>query len=135
MKKIWLFMLLPVALFAQLKLYSDDITSNQAYKMQQEGIILIDVRTVKEFKALHPKGAINIPVYFEKEGQRVFNEGFVYEIEQKISYETPVVLICRTGSRTKEAANILAKKGFSEVYNVSNGFANDWMQVKLPVER
>jgi rhodanese-related sulfurtransferase len=137
MKKIiTLLLLLQVAVFAKAQmLYMADIDSVKAFEMQQEGVTLVDVRTIREYDAMHPKGAVNIPVYNEENGKRVFNEAFVYEIEKLLqNHDKPVILICRTGSRTKEAANILAKEGFEEVYNITNGFANDWVKVQLPVE-
>ncbi|MGM0623246.1 MAG: rhodanese-like domain-containing protein [Campylobacterota bacterium] len=134
LKQLFIVTILPLCLFAK-SYYADDLSAKQAYAMQQEGVVLLDVRTQREYDSVHPKGAALVPVYFEREGERVFNERFVDNVyEQLGSYDTPVILICRTGSRTKEAANILANEGFNEVYNVTEGFANDWVVQKLPVQ-
>ncbi len=137
MKKfIFTLMFLPLIAIASQSFYKADINSKTAFKKQQNGVTLIDVRTKKEYEYLHPKGALNIPVFFEKYGKRVFNETFVQRVEQTLGdTDAPVILICRSGSRTKYAANLLAKQGFSEVYNIENGFAYDWTKANLPVEK
>lgn len=119
------------------KLYKDDINSKTAYKMQQDGALLIDVRTVGEFKQSRPKGSINIPVFFAQNGKRVFNRNFpasIYEASKQ-DLNKKIILICRSGSRTKLASNILAQQGFKNIYNVRDGFSYDWVKVKLPIEK
>ena len=118
-------------------LYKADISAQQAYDMQQQGVLLIDTRTVREYKTLHPKGAINIPVFKEQNRQRVFNKQFAYEVYEALNknQNKKVILICRSGSRTKLASNLLAYNKFTNVYNVKSGFQYDWIKVNLPVEK
>ncbi len=122
--------------FQTAMLYKADINSLTAYKMQQEGTILIDVRTKREFQASRAKGSINIPIFYEEKGQRVFNKSFPNEIYYALekNLEKKVILICRSGSRTKLASNLLAYQGFKNVYNIKNGFQYDWAKIKLPIE-
>ena len=141
-KKILLLVVFISTLFAQVdfrnaNLYKADINSTQAYEMQQNGVLLIDVRTVKEYKTLHAKNSVNIPVFYEKNGQRVFNKSFLNQIYQVLNKKSnkKVILICRSGSRTKLASNLLAHNNFTNVYNVKDGFIYDWVKVKLPVEK
>ena len=119
------------------KIYKDDISSKKAFAMQQDGALLIDVRTKPEFNELRAKNSINIPVFYAKNGKRVFNRNFVneiYEVSKKNINKT-IILICRSGSRTKLASNLLAEQGFSNIYNVQYGFTYDWLKVKLPTEK
>ena len=129
--------LLPIMLWA-LSLYQN-IDSKEAYKLQHQGAVLIDVRTKKEFNRLHAKGAINIPVFFEKDKRREFNENFIAQIEYIINddYNKPIILICRSGARSAYASEILGKNGFGKVYNVIHGFLmrEGWLFYKLPVEK
>lgn len=143
MKKILFFLLLlSTFLNAQInyntaKLYKDDISSTQAYKMQQNGALLIDVRTKAEFKELRAKASINIPVFYAKNGKRVFNRNFlneVYDLSNK-NLSKEIILICRSGSRTVVASNILAQNGFTDIYNIKYGFKYDWEKIKLPTEK
>lgn len=138
---IVLFLICSSFLFAQVDfqramLYKADINSKQAYEMQQNGVLIIDVRTKREFNESRPKDSINIPVFFEQKGQRVFNKNFANEIYEALEEDLnkEVILICRSGSRTKLASNILAYQGFKNVYNIKDGFAYDWKPIKLPIE-
>ncbi len=145
MKKILLIItLLSAVVFANPKinyrtanLYKADISSTTAYEMQKNGVILIDIRTKNEFKTLRAKDSINIPIFKEENKQRVFNKQFLQEIYSALKSDVnkKVILICRSGSRTKLASNLLASEGFTNVYNVTNGFQYDWLKVKLPTEK
>ena len=120
--------------FQTAKLYKDDISAQEAYKMQQNGAILIDVRTKREFNTLRAKDSHNIPIFYEKNKQRVFNKNFLKEIYlySKKDINKEIILICRSGSRTKLASNLLAYQGFKNIYNVKYGFDFDWIKQKLP---
>ena len=50
-------------------------------------------------------------------------------------YKTkPIIMVCRSGSRSAGACGILSKQGFSEVYNLAGGMMA-WQQSNLPVEK
>jgi rhodanese-related sulfurtransferase len=141
-KTVVAFLVTLSSLFAQLdlsnaSLYKADIDSKTAYEMQQKGALIIDVRTQREFAHSCPKDAINIPVFYEKSGQRVFNQDFVEQVDYALkgNHDKEVILICRSGSRTKFASNLLANEGFSNVYNIQQGFTYDWAKTELPVEK
>lgn len=141
-KLILFLVLLATSLFAQIDfqkamIYKADINSETAYNMQQEGTLIVDVRTRGEFKTLRAKGSINIPVFYEKNGKREFNKNFPKEIYSILegNLDKKVILICRSGSRTKLASNLLAYQGFKNVYNIKNGFQYDWTKVNLPTEK
>ena len=146
MKKLLLIILLMfTSLFVNAKevdfynsmFYKADINSHKAYEMQQKGALLIDVRTKREFNTLRAKDSINIPLFYEKNKQRVFNKNFLTHIylEAKKDVNKQIILICRSGSRTKLASNLLAYNGFTDIYNVKKGFEYDWSKTKLPVEK
>jgi len=141
-KLILSLILLATTLFAEIDfqnamIYKADINSKTAYDMQQNGTLVIDVRTKREFNTLRAKNSINIPVFYEKNGQRVFNRNFPKEIYETLNGDLNknVILICRSGSRTKLASNLLAYQGFKNVYNIKDGFQYDWTKVNLPTEK
>ncbi len=141
-KIIFSLLLLSTTLFSQNNfqkemIYKADIDSKTAYKMQQKGTLIIDVRTKKEFQNLRAKGSINIPIFFEKMGKRVFNQNFLNEVYLALNknLDKQVILICRSGSRTKLASNLLVYQGFKNVYNIKNGFQYDWKKINLPTEK
>jgi rhodanese-related sulfurtransferase len=89
------------------------VPSGEAYQ-------LIDVRTPEEFASGHIEGAINIPV---QELQQRMDE---------VSSDEPVVLYCRSGNRSNQAAQILDGAGYSGVYDLGGVIA--WQQAGLPLE-
>ncbi len=51
-----------------------------------------------------------------------------------VSFDAPVLLVCRSGARSMMAAKTLAKQGFTQVHNLSGGMMA-WNQAGLPVGR
>ncbi len=50
------------------------------------------------------------------------NPHFVGQVKKVASMNRPIVLICRSGHRSVDAGLALEKAGFTEVYNVLDGF-------------
>jgi phage shock protein E len=82
--------------------------------------LLIDVRTPEEFDAGHIPGAVNIPV--EELGERL----------NEVPGETPIVVYCRSGNRSATAAGILARAGYSPVFDL--GGIQNWVAQGFPVQ-
>lgn len=96
--------------------------------------MLVDVRSHMEYLFIgHPVGAINIPWIDEPDWE--VNPDFVRELRQLLlgglshdesgGNDVPVVLICRSGKRSREAGQLLLQKGFRRVYNVQDGFEGE----------
>jgi rhodanese-related sulfurtransferase len=67
--------------------------------------LLIDVRTPKEFKEGHIEGALNISV---------LSVDFKEKINE-LPKEAPVYIYCRSGKRSKKAANQMDSLGFKKI--------------------
>lgn len=76
----------------------------------------LDVRTPAEYKEGHIPGSINIDVLEETE--------FLLKSDSLLKKEQPIALYCRSGRRSKKAAQLLTEKGFT-VYELDKGF-NGW---------
>jgi len=96
--------------------------------------LLIDIRSSMEFLFVgHPVGAVHIAWIDEPDW--VVNPHFASEIRQLVlggasacdsgNGCVPIVLICRSGKRSKEAGNLLLKEGMQNVYHVDEGFEGD----------
>lgn len=85
-------------------------------------VFLLDVRTPDEYRQAHLKGAVLIPV---NEIERRLRE---------VPKNRPVVVYCAVGSRSGIVAGYLAGKGFSEVYNMSDGIVG-WYRNGFSIER
>lgn len=72
----------------------------------------LDVRTVVEYSEEHIPGSINI---------NVLDKNFETVADSVLQKDKPVALYCRSGKRSKKAASILSKKGYT-VYELNGGF-------------
>jgi rhodanese-related sulfurtransferase len=79
---------------------------------------------VKNSKVKDHKASMKL--YNEKE---TLNKNFVNEVMKamKANSVSKVILICRSGPRSKAAANLLAKEGI-EAYNLEGGFIFEWRE-------
>ena len=93
------------------------ITQEEAKRMmeQENDYVIVDVRREDEYAEGHIPGAILIP-----------NESIAeYEAPEELTDSDQIILVyCRTGRRSKEAADKLAKMGYSRVYEF--GGIVDW---------
>jgi len=81
----------------------------------------IDVRTPAEYAAGHAARAVNIPL-----NELTANLG-------RIEKNEPVYVICETGRRSDEAADLLLRSGYSWVFDVAGG-TSAWREAGLPIE-
>jgi len=101
--------------------------------------VIVDVRSIPEYVAGHPKGAYNIPYPFiVQDCSTLTPDGactgpgvktpqdpdvFVAAVEQAIpDKDTPIYTLCRTGHRSVLAANLLTAAGYTHVRNIWQGF-------------
>jgi rhodanese-related sulfurtransferase len=110
------------------------ISAIDAHKMLDENpsAVLIDVRSSMEFLFVgHPKGSVHV-AWIDEPDWKV-NPDFPAHVRQVmlggISCEegdcAPVILICRSGNRSHEAGEVLIKDGFSNIYNIIEGFEGE----------
>ncbi len=92
--------------------------------------VFADVRSSMEFLFVgHPKGALNIAWIDEPDWE--INPRFAEDIlkiaagkasDGVQAHDVAILLICRSGVRSLEAGQILVKAGFTQVYNILEGF-------------
>ena len=110
------------------------LTPRQAYDLLEANpkAVLVDVRSSMEFLFVgHPKGAVHV-AWIDEPDWKV-NPHFATQVRQLMlgglschdDSCAPVVLICRSGKRSREAGEILVKDGFPVVYNVEEGFEGE----------
>ncbi|MDE5688316.1 MAG: rhodanese-like domain-containing protein [Paramuribaculum sp.] len=105
---------------------NDSIISVAAPEFEKEiksgSVQLLDVRTPEEFADGHIADAINIDV---KE------EDFQEMASEKLSKDSTVLVYCRSGRRSLDAAGQLTKLGY-KVVNLTGGIT-EWKENGLPV--
>lgn len=142
------------------------LTATQAYDMTKNNkkALFVDVRTRSEinFLGMPTLADANVPYmrmnewYAWNEKKQSFkldvNSDFEKDIAARLkakslSKSDLIILICRSGSRSAKAANLLADMGYKKVYTVVDGYEGDkvkvgefkgmrmkngWKQAKLP---
>ena len=92
------------------------ISMKEAVKMmgESEGYIILDVRREDEYAEGHIPGAINLP-------NEEIGSSEITELPDK---SQTILVYCRSGRRSKEAAEKLARLGYTAVYEF--GGIIDW---------
>ena len=87
---------------------------------QKKDLLIIDVRSPEELREGKIENSTLIPFMDIMKGN--------YTIPQ----DRPLLLICAVGGRSYAAMQILAHKGYKEIYNLQGGVAA-WKQANLPL--
>lgn len=85
-----------------------------AMMAEEQGYIILDVRRPDEYAAGHIPNAINVP-------NETIGTGEIAELPDK---DQLIMVYCRSGRRSKEAAQKLVKLGYKNI--VEFGGINDW---------
>ena len=86
---------------------------------------LVDVRTQAEWDYVgHVPESVLVEWNTYPSGQR--NPAFLEQLKSEVGKtEAPVLFLCRSGSRSHYAAQAAARAGYSNAYNVLEGFEGD----------
>jgi rhodanese-related sulfurtransferase len=84
---------------------------------EKRAVQLVDVRRPEEFEARHIKKAVLINVQ---------EPDFLTKAKSLLNKSKPVAVYCRSGKRSKEAARLLSKAGFT-VFDLDSGYLG-WME-------
>ena len=112
------------------------------YLKTQPNCVLLDVRTNDEWEQVgKPDGEIiGLKTYFlslQFGEERIFNKNFVQEFKNlKIIQDKEILTICRSGTRSQFAAELLVKENYT-CSNISDGFEGNnenigWKMCGLP---
>ncbi|HEX6005166.1 MAG TPA: rhodanese-like domain-containing protein [Burkholderiales bacterium] len=88
------------------------------------GAKIVDVRTRAEWDWVgRIPGAVEIE-FLTYPGSRP-NPAFLAQLEQQVDKEALVLFICRSGGRSHHAAELAMQAGYTQCYNVLEGFEGD----------
>ena len=90
--------------------------------INREDAVVVDVRDKKEFDTGHVVDSFNIPLARLK--QRI--------TELKKYKNKPVLVVCKLGQHSGEAAKIIQEAGYEEVFRLSGGIT-EWKAQSLPL--
>lgn len=97
-----------------------EVSVVEAAKLQEEGAFMLDVREVSEWNEVHMPGATLIPL-----GELPNRLG-------EVPQDQPIVVVCRSGNRSKTGRDTLLRAGFTTVTSMRGGM-NDWKASGFPV--
>ncbi len=83
---------------------------------EKKGIMLLDVRSDKEYKKGHIPGAVHVPL--AEVGDKV----------KKLKKDKDLVVYCRSGNQSIWAIKRLMGMGYKNLYNLKGGY-NAWKRI------
>ena len=98
------------------------ISPAEAISLLDEGWIYVDVRSEPEFVGGHPAGARNVPVSHLSLRGMVPNTDFLPVIEALYPRDSALVLGCRSGQRSMQAARMLVAAGYTRIVDQRAGY-------------
>jgi len=99
---------------AALKVSHKNQVSGTQTELQSDDVIILDVRTLREFNESHIEGAIHIP----------YNEILVKAHDILIDKDANIIVYCSAGKRSAQALMTLNYLGYTNVHNI--GRMSNW---------
>jgi rhodanese-related sulfurtransferase len=104
--------------------YAGALLPAEAHALMQAGAKLVDVRTDAELHFVGSvPGAETIEWNTYPEGQR--NPAFLEQLAEAVRKDEPVMFLCRSGVRSHHAAIAATSAGWTDAYNILEGFEGD----------
>ena len=97
-------------------------TNGAVSLMDDDELLIIDVREEKERKAGFLSDDLNIPM------------GQVKAKMDTLDKSKNILVYCKSGTRSDRIADILSKNDFQKVSSLKGGF-NAWLKADLPIQR
>ena len=98
-----------------------DVNNEQIKELSKNNIPIVDIRRSSEWDQTGVVPKSILLTFFDKEGNYNYDEWYE-KLRLEIDEGKPIILICRTGRRTKIIAKMMEIKNFDNViYNAKNG--------------
>jgi rhodanese-related sulfurtransferase len=97
-----------------------EIGPAEAAARLESGAVALDVREPEEWEAGHISGSVHIPI-----GELVMRQ-------EEIPVGVPLIAVCRSGSRSAYATELLVRAGY-EAANLAGGL-HAWRSAGLPLD-
>jgi rhodanese-related sulfurtransferase len=122
------------------------VSPPEAADLLKQGWRYVDVRSIPEFDDGHPQGAANVPLLHMKGGRMAPNPDFQRVMEANFPKDSQLVIGCKAGGRSAQAAALLEACGYTSVVDMRGGFHGErdpmgrantpgWLEAGLPVEK
>ncbi len=117
--------------------YANALEAYLMWRADPKKVVILDVRTPEEYVFVgHADMAVNVPVATnngkfnaEKKSYGLDpNPKFAEQVAAKMGKDKTILVMCRSGQRAAAAVNLLAKAGYTDVYNIVDSFEGDKVQ-------
>lgn len=103
-----------------------DVDNTQLKKLIKEEVSIVDIRTINEWNHTGVIPNSLLITFFDEKGNYDLDQWHEKLLENS-SYNKDLIIICRSGRRSKIAAEIISKKFGKNVYNAKYGIKS-WIQ-------
>ena len=103
-----------------------NVNNNQIKELSKNNIPIIDIRRSSEWQQTGVVPKSILLTFFDKKGNYNFDKWYD-DLSVKINSDKPIILICRTGRRTRIIAEMMDKKFDNVIYNAKNGITS-WIK-------
>ncbi len=109
-----------------------DIDNAELDRLSKSGVPVIDIRLQSEWEETGIVSGSTLLTFFDERG-RADPAAWLEKVKPLAKPNEPVVVICRTGNRTKAVSQFLSQQaGYATVYNVKRGIKG-WIGAGAPV--
>lgn len=109
-----------------------DIDNAELARLLKDGVPVIDIRLQSEWEETGIVGGSALLTFFDERG-RHNAPAWLEKVAPIAKPNEPVIVICRTGNRTKAVSQFLSQQaGYATVYNVKAGIKG-WIASGAPV--
>jgi len=106
-----------------------DIDNAELARLMKSGITVIDIRTQPEWEETGILPDSKLLTFFDERG-KADPAAWLAKVKPLASPDQPVIVICRSGNRTKPVSQFLSQQaGYAKVYNVKSGLKG-WLSDK-----
>ena len=106
-----------------------DVNDQEMIKLSNLNIPIVDVRRSSEWDQTGVIPNSILLTFFDEEGNYNFDEWYE-KLQLEINVSNPIILICRSGKRSKIIAKMMDKEFDIIIYNAQSGI-NSWINKKL----
>ena len=109
-----------------------NIDNTELARLAASGVAVIDIRTAPEWKETGVIPGSRLITFFDENGQSD-PQAWLAKLKTVTKPDQPVILICRSGNRTRPATQFLAQQGgYKTVYNAATGIGS-WAREGRPL--
>ena len=106
-----------------------DVDDQEMIKLSNDNIPIVDVRRSSEWDQTGVIPNSILLTFFDEEGNYNFDEWYE-KLQLEINVTDPIILICRSGKRSKIIAKMMDKEFDIIIYNAQSGI-NSWINKKF----